>query len=170
VTLYRPYFYCRPCGFGFYPLDIALGLSPRKTQSDIQELEAWLAAEMPYETANETLERCAGIKLSNHHAHDVVNEIADDIQLLDVCPSKVEILHKIEALSEGKFRRPVLMIGIDGAHAPTRQEPSPREGWNPGFTSLPFGWFFFQPISGAPTSHPSNSINLIRLKKKFSKI
>jgi len=79
VTLYRPYFYCRPCGFGFYPLDIALGLSHRKTQSDIQELEAWLAAEMPYETANETLERCAGIKLSNHHAHDVVNEIADDI-------------------------------------------------------------------------------------------
>lgn len=128
VTLYRPYFYCRPCGFGFYPLDIALGLSHRKTQSDIQELEAWLAAEMPYETANETLERCAGIKLSNHHAHDVVNEIADDIQLLDVCPSKVEILHKIEALSEGKFRRPVLMIGIDGAHAPTRQEPSPRKG------------------------------------------
>lgn len=40
----------------------------------------------------------------------------------------MEILHKIEALSEGKFRRPVLMIGIDGAHAPTRQEPSPREG------------------------------------------
>jgi len=83
---------------------------------------------MPYETANKTLERCAGIKLSNHHAHDVVNEIADDIQLLDVCPSKVEILHKIEALSEGKFRRPVLMIGIDGAHAPTRQEPCPRKG------------------------------------------
>jgi len=48
--------------------------------------------------------------------------------LLDVCPSKVEILHKIEALSEGKSRRPVLMIGIDGAHAPTRQEPSPRKG------------------------------------------
>jgi len=40
----------------------------------------------------------------------------------------VEILHKIEALSEGKSRRPVLMIGIDGAHAPTRQEPSPRKG------------------------------------------
>lgn len=40
----------------------------------------------------------------------------------------MEILHKIEALSEGKSRRPVLMIGIDGAHAPTRQEPSPRKG------------------------------------------
>jgi hypothetical protein len=128
VTLYRPYFYCRPCGSGFYPLDNALGLSHRKVQPDIQELEAWLAAEMPYETASEALERCAGIKLSNHHAHDVVNEIADDIQLLDVCPDKAEIQHKIEVLSKGRFRRPVLMIGIDGAHAPTRQEPSPRKG------------------------------------------
>lgn len=128
VVLYRPYFYCNVCSHGYYPLDEALGLSERKIQPDIQELEAWLTAEMPYETASETLERCAGIKLSNHHAHDVVNEIADDIQLLDICPDKTEIHHKIEALAEGRFRRPVLMIGIDGAHAPTRPEPSPRKG------------------------------------------
>ena len=128
VTLYRPYFYCKRCSFGFYPLDDALGLVNRKVQPDLQELEAWLAAEMPYETACEALERCAGINLSNHHAHDVVNEIADDIHLLDICPDKAEIQHKIEALSKGKFRRPVLMIGIDGAHAPTRPEPSPRKG------------------------------------------
>lgn len=128
VTVYRPYFYCRSCSFGFYPLDDALGLSNRKVQSDIQELEAWLAAEMPYETSIEALERCAGIKLSNHHAHDVVNEIADDIHLLDICPDKAEIQDKIDILSKGRFRRPVLMIGIDGAHAPTRHEPSPRKG------------------------------------------
>ena len=128
VTLYRPYFYCKTCPFGFYPLDDALGLSNRKAQLDIQELEAWLTAEMPYETASEALERCAGIKLSNHHAHDVVNEIAADIQLLDICPDKTEIHRKIDELSEGRFRRPVLMIGIDGAHAPTRPEPSPRKG------------------------------------------
>lgn len=128
VTLYRPYFYCKTCSFGFYPLDDALGLSNRKAQADIQELEAWLAAEMPYETASEALERCAGIQLSNHHAHDVVNEIAADIQLLDVCPDKTEVHRKIDEISEGRFRRPVLMIGIDGAHAPTRPEPSPRKG------------------------------------------
>ena len=128
VTLYRPYFYCHYCSFGFYPLDDALGLSQRKAQPDIQELEAWLAAEIPYETASEALDRCAGIQLSNHHVHDVVNEIASDIQLLDVCPDKTEIHQKIEKLSADRFRRPVLMIGIDGAHAPTRPEPSPRKG------------------------------------------
>ena len=105
-----------------------MGLSQRKAQPDIQELEAWLAAEIPYETASEALDRCAGIQLSNHHVHDVVNEIASDIQLLDVCPDKTEIHQKIEKLSADRFRRPVLMIGIDGAHAPTRPEPSPRKG------------------------------------------
>ena len=57
VTLYRPYFYCNHCQFGFYPLDEALGLSKRKIQPDVQELETWLAAEMPYETCSETLHR-----------------------------------------------------------------------------------------------------------------
>lgn len=128
VTLYRPYFYCKSCSFGFYPLDEALGLTNGKIQADIQELEAWLAAEMPYETAVETLERCAGIKLSNHHAHDVVNKIADDVGILDVCPDATEIQCKIDLLAEGRHRRPVLMIGLDGAHAPTRPEPSPRKG------------------------------------------
>ena len=128
VVLYRPYFYCNICRSGFYPLDEALGLSNRKIQPDIQELEAWLAAEMPYETAYETLNRCAGIELSNHHIHDVTNEIAQDLEILDVCPAKEEVQHQIDTISEGKFRRPILMIGIDGAHAPTRPEPSARKG------------------------------------------
>jgi hypothetical protein len=128
VTLYRPYFYCNSCQFGFYPIDEALGLSKRKIQPDVQELEAWLAAEMPYETSCETLQRCAGIPVSNHHIHDVSNEIAQDLQILDVCPGKEEIKCQIDTISEGKFRRPILMIGLDGAHAPTRPEPSARKG------------------------------------------
>lgn len=128
VTLYRPYFYCHHCRFGFFPLDEALGICERKIQPDVQELEAWLAAEMPYETASEALQRCAGIEVSNRHIHDVANEIVEDCQVLDVCPDRGEIEGQIARISEGKFRRPVLMIGIDGAHAPTRPEPSPRKG------------------------------------------
>jgi hypothetical protein len=104
VTLYRPYFYCNRCQFGFYPLDEALGLSKRKIQPDVQELEAWLAAEMPYETCSETLERCAGIPISNHHIHDVANEIAQDFQILDVCPSKEDIQRQIDTISGSAIR------------------------------------------------------------------
>ncbi len=128
VVLYRPYFYCHACRCGFYPLDEALGLSERKIQPDVQAIEAWLTSEMPYEMASEAIQRCAGIDLSNHHSHDVTNEMAQDLGILDVCPNKDEIHSKIEKLSAGKFRRPILMIGIDGAHAPTRPEPSPRKG------------------------------------------
>ena len=128
VVLYRPYFFCKACRHGFYPLDEALGLSERKIQSDVQAIEAWLTSEMPYEMASETIKRCTGIDLSNHHSHDVTNEIAQDLGILDVCPGKDEIHSKVEELSTGKFRWPILMIGVDGAHAPTRPEPSPRKG------------------------------------------
>jgi hypothetical protein len=50
------------------------------------------------------------------------------LDILDVCPTKEEIAEKVSELSAGKFRRPVMMLAIDGAHAPTRPEPSPREG------------------------------------------
>ena len=66
--------------------------------------------------------------MSNHHKHDVTNEIAKNLSILDVCPSKEEIHHRIDSISEGKFRRPILMIGIDGAHVPVRPEPSSRTG------------------------------------------
>jgi hypothetical protein len=128
VKLNRPYFYCHHCSYGFFPIDKALGLSKHKIQPDIQELEAWLAAEMPYETAAETLQRCAGIKVSDRHIHEIANEIGQDLQVLDVCPDKAEIHGQIERLCEGQFRRPVLMIGLDGSHAPTRPEPSARKG------------------------------------------
>jgi hypothetical protein len=105
-----------------------LGLSERKVQPDVQEIEAWLTSEMPYETAGETMKRCTGIDLSNHHSHDVTNEMAQDLDVLDVSPGQAEIHSKVEQISSGKFRRPILMIGLDGAFAPTRPEPSPRKG------------------------------------------
>ena len=112
IKLKRPYFYCNRCKYGFFPLDEALGLSEHKIQPDIQELEAWLAAEMPYETAAETLQRCAGIKISDRHIHEIANEIAQDLQVLDVCPEKEKIHRQVERLSKGQFRRPVLMIPL----------------------------------------------------------
>ena len=44
IELERPYFYCKDCKYGFYPLDEALGLSARKKQHDIQATEAFIAA------------------------------------------------------------------------------------------------------------------------------
>ncbi len=124
--LERPYFYCRACRFGYYPLDEALGLSRSSKQYDIQDVEAWLSSETAYETASETYERISGVKLSEHHMHETTNTIGQEVGILDVCASKEEIYKKIEALSENKFRSPIMMLGLDGAHGPMRPEPSPH--------------------------------------------
>jgi hypothetical protein len=125
-SLARPYFYCVDCNLGFYPLDETLGLSASAKQYDVDDLGTWLASELPYETAEETYRRCTGEKLSAHHMHESLCEIATDLEILDVCPTKEDVEKKIAALKEGRLRRPVAMLAIDGAHAPTRPEPSLR--------------------------------------------
>jgi len=126
--LFRPYFYCKRCGFGFYPLDEALGLAAGPKQHDIQELEAWLSSELPFDTAAEAFRRCTGDDLSADHMHVVANRIGGESELLDICPGREEVHETIAELSVGKYRRPVMMLGVDGAHAPTRPEPSPWKG------------------------------------------
>jgi hypothetical protein len=57
VKLKRPYFWCKNCSEGFYPLDEALNLSERKKQWDLQKAGANLAAEVPYEKAEDLFKK-----------------------------------------------------------------------------------------------------------------
>ena len=127
VELYRPYFYCKYCKVGYYPFDEAVGLAGGRVQPDVKSLEAWLASEEPYETASETFRRSTGFDISPHHMHEAANDIAGELEILDVAPDKKDVESYVSDLSKGKFRRPILMLGIDGAHAPTRPEPSERD-------------------------------------------
>jgi len=126
--LERPYFFCTHCNLGIHPLDEALGLGPATKQDDIQNVGVWLATELPYELASETFKRCTGMEFSAHSLHQSVNRVAEEINLLDVCPSKAEVEEKVARIAEGKRWRPVMMITVDGAKEPTRPEPSPRKG------------------------------------------
>lgn len=47
VQLERPYFYCRTCRLGHYPLDDKLGLSKGRFQLDVKQAAAELAIELP---------------------------------------------------------------------------------------------------------------------------
>ncbi len=68
VELARPYFYCVPCGQGFCPLDAALGLAGGRKQFDLQQAAAKLAAEVPYDTAQELFRGLTG-NGAEHGAH-----------------------------------------------------------------------------------------------------
>lgn len=117
--LHRPYFYCAECCWASHPVDLALGLSRRRHQYDIQEEVVRLAADLPYETAAEHLCRLTGLKLGNHFAFDVLNAVTDHPRPEDVIPSPAELKRSIdEAVAAGAD--PILVVAIDGAHTPIR--------------------------------------------------
>jgi hypothetical protein len=120
VSLERPYFYCLGCKLGFYPLDEGLELSERRKQWDIQEAGARLAAEVPFETAQELFWELTGLSLSGHTAHEVVEELGQGLGVLDVSPTAEEIAQRVSKVAEGKKQPPIMVLAIDGAHVPTR--------------------------------------------------
>jgi hypothetical protein len=97
VTLERPYFYCLECKRGFYPLDEALELVERWKQWDTQEVGARLAAEVPFETAQELFSQLTGLSLSDHTTHDVIGELGQGLGVLEVSPTAEEIAQRVSA-------------------------------------------------------------------------
>ena len=130
IRLRRPYFYCERCQLGTTPLDEALQLTERRKQPDVQKAAVQLTKEVPYETACELFEELTGLPLSAHTAHEVTQAVAEGLTVLDVAPSREEILAKIAAVAAGQPWRPILVLAIDGADVPTR--PETAKGRRPG--------------------------------------
>jgi hypothetical protein len=122
VELERPYFYCRACRVGLYPFDDALGLVPGCKQLDMHHAAAQLVTEVPYETAESLFGDLTGLHFGSERMHTVTNQVAEGLTVLDVAPSRQEIERRITEVAAGRWRRPVLVLGIDGAYVPTRPD------------------------------------------------
>ncbi len=132
ITLDRPYFYCDPCGRGFHPLDEQLGLSPKHHQYDIQERTTRVGAELPSGLSEQQFERLTGVAASQQFIHETLNAVGDAATLEQVLPDASEIARRIAEAQAGGFRRPVLVVACDGAHAPTRPPGGRRTKRGPG--------------------------------------
>jgi len=130
VQLERPYFYCRPCRFGYYPFDEALGVVAGCKQLDMQQAAAKLVTEVPYDTAQELFRDLTGVPFGSERMHTVANQVAEGLTVVDVAPSREELERRIAEVAGGRFRRPILVLGIDGAYVPTR--PERARGRRPG--------------------------------------
>ena len=128
VELERPYFYCRACRVGLYPLDDVLGLVAGCKQLDMQHAAAKLVTEVPYDTAHSLFDDLTGMHFGSERLHTVTNQVAEGLTVLDVAPSRQEIERRIASVAAGRFRRPVLVLGIDGAYVPTRPESAREPG------------------------------------------
>lgn len=130
IRLRRPYFYCERCQLGTAPLDELLQVTARRKQPDVQRAAVKLTKEVPYETACELFAELTGLPLSVHTAHAVTQAVAEGLTVLDVAPSRQEILTKTTAVAAGQPWRPILVLAIDGAEGPTR--PETAKGRRPG--------------------------------------
>jgi hypothetical protein len=130
VELERPYFYCQVCRVGTYPLDEVIGVRAGRMQPDVQQAAVDLATEIPYETASRLFGRLSGIPVSSERMHTFTDHVAEDLKVVDVAPSRQEIARRVEQVAAGRFRRPVLVLGIDGAYVPSR--PESARGRRPG--------------------------------------
>jgi hypothetical protein len=130
IRLERPYFYCQVCKEGVYPLDEALGLTPGRTQLDVQKAAAKLVIETPYDEAQVLFHDLTGVSLSAERMHTLTNRTAEGLSVLDIAPLREQIAERIAQVAAGKWRRPVVVLGMDGAYAPTR--PERARGRRPG--------------------------------------
>lgn len=64
--------------------------------------------------------------------HTVTNHVAEGLTVLDVTPSRDEIERRISAVGAGHRRRPVVVLGIDGAFIPTAPGSTVRGGEGSG--------------------------------------
>jgi hypothetical protein len=130
VELERPYFYCRPCRRGRYPLDEALGLAPGCKQFDVQKAAIKVATEVPYEEAHPLFHDLTGLAMSSERMPTGSNAVAEGLTIVAVAPSRDEMERRIAQVAADRFRRPVLVLGIDGAYVPPR--PASARGRRPG--------------------------------------
>jgi len=115
---------------GRYPLDEVLALSPGRIQLDVQQAAAKLVTEVPYDEAQRLFGDLTGVGLGSERMHTATNQVAAGLTVLDVTPTRDELARRIAAVAAGRFRRPILVLGIDGAYVPTR--PASAQGRRPG--------------------------------------
>jgi len=130
VELERPYFYCQGCRAGSYPLDEVLGVRAGRMQPDVQQAAVDLATEVPYETAARLFGQLSGLAVSSERMHTFTHQVAEGLSVVEVVPSREEIDRRVAQIAAGRLRRPVLVLGIDGAYVPSR--PESARGRRPG--------------------------------------
>jgi hypothetical protein len=74
--------------------------------------------------------RLSGLSVSSERLHTVTNQVAKGLRVLEVAPCREEIDRRVAQVAAGRLRRPVLVLGIDGAYVPSR--PESARGRRPG--------------------------------------
>jgi hypothetical protein len=107
------------CG-GMSPCDRALACAPGRRPLEGHQAAAQVALERPEEEAQTRCRALPGVALGRERRQTWVPQAAAGRTVLDVAPSWEERARRMAALAPGRWRRPVVGLGRDGADGPTR--------------------------------------------------
>lgn len=131
-ALERPYFYCSDCKHGFHPFDEAIEMTRAFHQYDVEQKVLKLATQMPYADAAEIVSDLTGVAVKNFYGHHTLTQVTECADLETVLPTRAEIAQRIEDAKKTPEDRPVLVVALDGAHAPTRSRAKRNAKRGPG--------------------------------------
>jgi len=96
-------------------LDQVLDLAPGRTQRDGQQAAAQGATERPSEEAHTLCSELSGVPLGSERLQTCVPQAAAALSVLEGAPSRQAMAQRLEEMAAGGLRRPVLVLGLDGA-------------------------------------------------------
>ena len=117
-----PYLYCPSCKTYHTPYENALNLKRGKYQHDVQKVAARMAASETFEEAAEMLNEIYRFNISPDTVHTLTNDLAEEIKLSEIIPTKEELAAIIDKIYKKKKPRPVFVFAADGAMVPIRTE------------------------------------------------
>lgn len=74
-------------------------LSAGRIQLDVQQAVADVVTELPYDTAATMLDHLSGIAVSSERMHTLTHQVAADLTVLDVAPSREAIKQRVAAVA-----------------------------------------------------------------------
>ena len=72
------------------------------------------------------------MEIGDHFQHDTLNAVGDAATLELVTPDRKEIARRIDEVAKATRSKPILAVGADGAHMPTRPKGGRKEKRGPG--------------------------------------
>jgi hypothetical protein len=87
-----------------------------------------LVTDVPDDEAQTFFGDLPGVGLGCERRHTVPNPIAEGLTVVDGIPPRHELAQRIAAVSAGRSRRPVLVLGLDGADVPPRPDRARKPG------------------------------------------
>lgn len=120
VSISCPYYVCPKCKAIKTPYEDVLNLRDGKYQYDIQKIATLFGANETFEEAAEMMNEIYRFDISADTVHRLANQVASEVNLVEIIPTAKEVTQLIEDISKDSHRRPVLVFSADGAMVPTR--------------------------------------------------